>query len=380
MSIRRAALAFLAAAISMLACFSAQAGRLTRADLERAFPPPFILGEKDDRLPIWPIFKQNATENQLVAYVYESVDLAPIPGFSGTPIDLLVALAPDGAFLDVKVVHFHEPVFVDGLGPEPLFEFVKQYQGKSLKQTLKVGPPAGGLASDGAVAIIDGVAKATASVRILNETLIASGLKVAREKLGFVSGRDPAPRGADQPRRVRQARLGESRRRRLPPSLSRQQSPSPRPPFKARAGTGSTPTSPPIRRRRFHRPLCRRTRRADARPQPLGDQAFNAPDRRSRRATRAVALFRRAAISSRTMTTSKGAVPTRLTLAQIRRARGDLRFRLAKAIRGPRRPAGDLAVFVIRRRRGWDPATRPRRCGCARRARRARSCRRGFAT
>ena len=29
-------------------------------------------------------------------------------------------------------------------------------------------------------------------MRILNETLIASGLKVAREKLGFVSGRDPA--------------------------------------------------------------------------------------------------------------------------------------------------------------------------------------------
>ena len=93
------------------------------------------------------------------------IDLAPIPGFSGTPINLLVALdAGLATFLDVKVrASYHEPVFVDGLGPAPLFEFVKQYQGKSLKQTIKVGPPAGGLASDGAVAVVDGVAKATAS-------------------------------------------------------------------------------------------------------------------------------------------------------------------------------------------------------------------------
>lgn len=292
MSIRRAALAFLAAAISVLACFSAQAGRLTRVDLERAFPPPFILGEKDDRLPIWPIFKQNATENQLVAYVYESVDLAPIPGFSGTPIDLLVALAPDGAFLDVKVVHFHEPVFVDGLGPEPLFEFVKQYQGKSLKQTLKVGPPAGGLASDGAVAIIDGVAKATASVRILNETLIASGLKVAREKLGFVSGRDPARAARINPDAfakrdwaslvaggyLRRYRVSNAEIRGAVQGYGRRRARRRR----RRPSAGELP-----------RPLCRRTRRADARAQPHRRPGFQPTDRRSRRAARAVGCFER---------------------------------------------------------------------------------------
>lgn len=168
------------------------AGVLKREDLLRYFPPPYILGEKDEALPVWPIFKQNATSDELIAYVYESIDLAPIPGFSGTPINLLVALTPEGAFLDVKVISHHEPVFVDGLGPEPLFEFVKQYQGKSLKQSVKVGPPAGGGTGDGAVAIVDGVAKATASVRIVNESLLTSGLDVARAKLGFAKGRDPS--------------------------------------------------------------------------------------------------------------------------------------------------------------------------------------------
>ena len=170
----------------------ASAGVLKREDLLRYFPAPFILGEKDDALPVWPIFKQNATSDELIAYIYESADLAPIPGFSGTPINLLVALTPEGNFLEVKVISHHEPVFVDGLGPEPLFDFVKQYQGKSLKQSIKVGPPAGGGVGDGAVAIVDGVAKATASVRIVNESLLASGLEVARAKLGFAKGRDPS--------------------------------------------------------------------------------------------------------------------------------------------------------------------------------------------
>ena len=353
MSIRRAALAFLAAAISVLACFSAQAGRLTRADLERAFPPPFILGEKDDRLPIWPIFKQNATENQLVAYVYESVDLAPIPGFSGTPIDLLVALAPDGAFLDVKVVHFHEPVFVDGLGPEPLFEFVKQYQGKSLKQTLKVGPPAGGLASDGAVAIIDGVAKATASVRILNETLIASGLKVAREKLGFVSGRDPARAARINPdafaKRDWASLVAGGYLRRYRVSNAKSEAP-----FKATGGAGLDADVAAHPQASFldlyvgelDAPMLGRNL--------IGDQAFNqlTADLDGRRALLVVSSGR---YSFKDPDYVEGAVPTRLTLAQSGAPVEIRDFAWRQDI--PQAPAGDLAVFVIRPQSGWDPAT-----------------------
>ncbi|HME83126.1 MAG TPA: hypothetical protein VKG91_00885 [Roseiarcus sp.] len=158
------------------------AGELQRSDLERFFPPPYILGEKDDVLPIWPIFKQNGTADKLVAYVFESVDLAPIPGFSGAPLDLLVALTPEGDFLDVKVLSHHEPVFVDGLGSEPLFDFVRQYTGKSLKELIRVGPPRGGGGGDGAGAVVNGVAKATASVRIVNESLLAAGLAVARAR------------------------------------------------------------------------------------------------------------------------------------------------------------------------------------------------------
>ncbi|MFT5644498.1 MAG: NosR/NirI family nitrous oxide reductase transcriptional regulator, partial [Janthinobacterium sp.] len=91
-----------------------------------------------------------------------------------------------------QVLSQHEPVFLDGLGEAPLFKFVSQYKSLSLTQNIKI--TTGGMSGskrEGANAYIDGVSKATASVRILNQSALSSALKVARKKLGFAEGRDP---------------------------------------------------------------------------------------------------------------------------------------------------------------------------------------------
>ncbi|MBV5297738.1 MAG: 4Fe-4S binding protein [Rhodoferax sp.] len=171
--------------VSSIAC----AGVMTKETLAQAFPAPLIIGDKDTALPVWPIFKQELTSTPLIGYAFESIDLAPIPGFSGTPFNLLVALNANGDFMDVQVLSQHEPVFLEGLGPEPMLRFVEQYKGLSLKQNIKIG---GGQNNGGnANVVIQGVAKATASVRILNQSLLSSSLKVARAKMGYAQGRDP---------------------------------------------------------------------------------------------------------------------------------------------------------------------------------------------
>ena len=170
----------------------ARAGVMTRDALAKRFPPPLIIGGKDTVLPVWPIFKKNMTSTDLVAYVFESVDFAPIPGFSGVPMNLLVALDPNGSFMDVQVLSHHEPVFLDGLGEAPLLKFVSQYKDLSLKQNLKiVTGNNSGVKKEGANVYLDGVSKATASVRIINQSVLSAALKVARKKLGFAEGRDP---------------------------------------------------------------------------------------------------------------------------------------------------------------------------------------------
>ena len=168
------------------------AGVMTREELVKRYPSPYIIGEKDTPLPVWPIYQQDATANRLVGYVFESIDLAPIPGFAGVPLNLLITLDPKGAFLDLKVLSQHEPVFVDGLGEAPLLSFISQYKGLSLKQNMRILTGSNSSKTDSAeTAQLDGVTKATASVHIINQTILSSALRVARKKLGFAEGRDP---------------------------------------------------------------------------------------------------------------------------------------------------------------------------------------------
>jgi transcriptional regulator of nitric oxide reductase len=176
---------------------SARAGALSQADLASWFPPPFVVGERDLHLPVWPILRKSgppAFTAELVGYAFESIDLAPVPGFSGTPLDLLVVIAPDGTFVDVRVVSQHEPVFVGGVGEEPLQRFVAQYKGLSLRHSVKIRTSVGGqgASAGGSTAVyLDGIAKATASLKIVNQSILGAALKVARAKLGFSGGRDP---------------------------------------------------------------------------------------------------------------------------------------------------------------------------------------------
>ena len=191
---RRAATLILCLAAGVLALLlgasPVHAGVMTQAELARRFPAPLTVGERDAELPIWPLFREGGSGSELAGYVFESGDLAPIPGFSGVPVNLLVAIDPAGRFIGVEVLSQHEPVFQYGLGEAPLFEFVKQYQGVSLKQNIRIEtnsrqarqPDAGGVS-------IDGISRATVSVRIINESVLAAALLVSRRKLGFGAGK-----------------------------------------------------------------------------------------------------------------------------------------------------------------------------------------------
>lgn len=172
----------------------ASAGELSQADIEARVQPPLHVAARLPDLPAWPITSELEPESGPVAYVFESIDLAPIPGFEGTPFNLLITLDRDGRFVDVEVLRQHEPVFLSGLGEEPLHEFVRQYAGKSLHRPLTVSSTYDKRRPErDHDSVLDGVAKATASVRILNQTVLNAGLAVARARLGFAQQRSREP-------------------------------------------------------------------------------------------------------------------------------------------------------------------------------------------
>ncbi|MCE1182928.1 MAG: 4Fe-4S binding protein [Rhodocyclales bacterium] len=163
---------------------------LSKADIERRFGPPLHVESKLNDPPVWPLRSELEPEGGPVGYVFESIDLAPIPGFEGTPMNFLVAIDRKGNFLDVELLHQHEPVFLGGLGEAPLREFIGQYAGHNLKRQFLIALNAesnrsGASQARASQVVLDGVAKATASVRIVNQSVLGAALAVARSKLGF---------------------------------------------------------------------------------------------------------------------------------------------------------------------------------------------------
>jgi transcriptional regulator of nitric oxide reductase len=194
----------LLAALLAFPPFFAVAGELSKADIERRFQAPLRVGEKLTEIPAWPISSELEPNAGPVAYAFESIDLAPIPGFEGTPFNLLIAIDRKGTYLDVEVLRQHEPVFLSGLGEGPLRDFVAQYAGKSLLQQISVSSVyssnagKGGDKGNDKRVVLDGVTKATASIRIVNQTVLTAAMAVARAKLAFAA---PTQRGPPaQPR------------------------------------------------------------------------------------------------------------------------------------------------------------------------------------
>lgn len=173
----------------------ALAGDLSHADIARRFQPPLHVGDKLRDIPAWPITSELEPEAGPVAYAFESIDLAPIPGFEGTPMNLLVSIDRKGNFMDVELLRQHEPVFLSGLGEGPLRDFLAQYANKSLKQEITVSSLYGNTraGAGGNRVVLDGGSKATASVRIVNQTVLTSALAVARARLGFAAPAEKGP-------------------------------------------------------------------------------------------------------------------------------------------------------------------------------------------
>ncbi|MGB0506440.1 MAG: 4Fe-4S binding protein [Pikeienuella sp.] len=162
---------------------------LSREQIAEFIAPPMELGEQLTDDGVWQLLNSGGAE---AGYVFETEPMAPLPGFAGAPINLLVVLDLDGQFLNVHLVSHNEPIFVSGLGEAAFHEFFVQYRGHSITDSLVVGTPYGDGADGSALVYLDGVTKATASVRIAHESILGATLKVAREKMNGIATGPPA--------------------------------------------------------------------------------------------------------------------------------------------------------------------------------------------
>jgi len=146
------------------------------ANIAELFPSATRIGKTDPEHAVTPIYQLS----QLLGYVFESDDFTNFIGFSGQTINILIGLDVNGVFTGLKVLKHHEPIFLHGLGEQPMFDFVSRYTGHSIKERYIINA-SDNTSSD--ITYFDGITRATVSVMVINDTIITSALKVARAKL-----------------------------------------------------------------------------------------------------------------------------------------------------------------------------------------------------
>src|SRR3990167_5106690 len=154
-------------------------------EILQLFPKATRIEPKQAAPPVCSVYQLD----ELLGYAFESSDYSSLQGFSGKPIRLLIGMDPQGVLAGVRVLEHHEPVFLYGLGVQPLLDFVEQYRQHSISRPIIVGGRRADSADGESTTQFDGVSKATVSVVILNETVLQAAMSVARQLLeGFASG------------------------------------------------------------------------------------------------------------------------------------------------------------------------------------------------
>ncbi|MGJ7458792.1 transcriptional regulator NosR [Halomonas sp. RA08-2] len=138
------------------------------------FPEADAVGEPIAEPPVVPVLRDGET----VGYVFETNDIAPIPAYSGHPVNMRVGMTLDGRITGVEVLDHSEPIMLIGIPETVLDDFVGQYAGKSVRQKVRVGLSR---QQREGYEHVDAVSGATVTVVVMGEGIMRSARRVARE-------------------------------------------------------------------------------------------------------------------------------------------------------------------------------------------------------
>lgn len=116
----------------------------------------------------------------LLGYLFETINVANIPAYSGKPINMQVILSPEAVILDSWLLEHHEPILLVGIPEQKLVDFGVAYQGIKADQRVVVGST-----SDQSAVTVDAITGATVTVMVVNEIIMKASHAVAAS-LGLV--------------------------------------------------------------------------------------------------------------------------------------------------------------------------------------------------
>ncbi len=134
------------------------------------FPTATRFGAISGDPPAAPVY----AGTKVIGYVFETKMVAPVPAYSGEPVNILVAIDPVGKIVGTKVLEQHEPILLVGIPVQRLYDFVSRYIGHRVTDELVVGGGGG----KGSISI-DAISSATVTSMAVNQTIMDAAIKVA---------------------------------------------------------------------------------------------------------------------------------------------------------------------------------------------------------
>lgn len=116
------------------------------------------------------------TDGERTGLIFDTVDIAPIPAYSGHPVNMRVALDRDGTIVGVSVIGHEEPIMLAGIPEHKLDEFVEQYVGKSIHDRVRVGISR--QVREG-YEYVDALSGATVTVVVMGDTVMRAARQAA---------------------------------------------------------------------------------------------------------------------------------------------------------------------------------------------------------
>ncbi|MGP5563467.1 transcriptional regulator NosR [Vreelandella alkaliphila] len=118
----------------------------------------------------WPVSRVLASDDKLLGYAFESVDVAPIPAYSGKPVNVLVGIDLDGQIVQADVLSHSEPIMLVGIPESKLNSFADEHESAHVNDRLRVGDN------------LDAISGATVTVIVVSDTIMRSARQVAAEQ------------------------------------------------------------------------------------------------------------------------------------------------------------------------------------------------------
>ena len=134
---------------------------------ETVFPGADRLGAVTTDPVVAPAYRQG----EQLGFVFLTSDYQNTTGYSGKPIHQLVAMDMQGIIQKVLLVEHHEPIVLIGIPEKRIVAVLDNYQGMDVGKLVR-----GTMEHD-----IDIVTGATVTVMVMDDTILRSAIKVARE-------------------------------------------------------------------------------------------------------------------------------------------------------------------------------------------------------